>query len=79
MLSVGDMAWTTFGMNHVVVSLITVSFLSPVNCAKLYSVCDRLPNDRSFYDLETADLDGNNRTLQEFSGNVTLVVNLATF
>lgn len=66
-------------MDPLFVSLLLLPFLSSTQCGRFYSVCDRNPKDQSFYNLNTVDLDGSNRTLQHFAGNVTLVVNLATF
>lgn len=66
-------------MNPLFLPLFFLPFLSLAQSAKFYAVCDRVPNDKSFYSLETTDLDGKNRTLQDFAGNITLVVNLATF
>lgn len=66
-------------MNPLVVSLLLLPFLSSTHCGRFYSLCDRKPKDQSFYNLQTVDLDGSNRTLHHFAGNVTLVVNLATF
>lgn len=66
-------------MSPLVVSLLLLPFLSSTHCGRFYSLCDKKPKDQSFYNLQTVDLDGSNRTLHHFAGNVTLVVNLATF
>lgn len=75
----GRALWIEADMNPLVVSLLLLPFLSWTHCGRFYSLCDKKPKDQSFYNLQTVDLDGSNRTLHHFAGNVTLVVNLATF